>query len=265
MSDAVTLEAREIGGGGTAAPPLLVMHGLLGSSRNWQAHGKALARHRRVFLVDLRNHGASPWSDIMDYPAMAADILALADRHGLKRVALLGHSMGGKAAILAALEAPERIERLIVADIAPVAYGHNFDGYIAAMRAIDLASVDRRATAEAALAPAVPDLGVRQFLLQNLDFDGEGRAFWKPNLEALAAAMAAVTGWPEEACAGRTYQGPALAIRGGNSAYVDARGEAALRRFLPAVEIETLDGAGHWLHAEAPLPFLAVVQRFLNE
>ena len=266
MTATVALAARELDGpaeGAVDLPPLLVMHGLLGSSRNWQAHGKALARERRVLLIDLRNHGASPWSDVMDYPAMAADVQALADAQGIERFALLGHSMGGKVAMAVALAAPARVERMVVADIAPVTYRHTFSHYVEAMQHLDLARIGRRAMADAALAPSIEDAGIRQFLLQNLEFDGNGGAYWKPNLAVLDAAMTTLTGWPED-YAGRTYDGPTLAIRGGASAYVDEAGMAAFQSLMPAVTFETLEGAGHWLHAEAPRPFLEAVQRFLD-
>lgn len=263
MSGSVALAARALDGPETATP-LIVMHGLLGSSRNWQAHGKALARARRVFLLDLRNHGASPWSDVMDYPNMTADVLAFADREGLGQFHLLGHSMGGKVAMAVALTAPGRVASAIVADIAPVAYAHDFEELIGALRALDLGRIDRRAAADAALAAAIPDEGVRQFLLQNLDFDAAGRAAWKPNLAVLDASIRTLTGWPE-AYADHTYEGPVLAIHGSASPYVDAAGEAAFRRLMPAVAFETLAGAGHWLHAEHPRPFLEAVQRFLGD
>lgn len=263
MSEAVTLAARSLDGPPNALP-LIVMHGLLGSSRNWQAHGKALARARRVFILDLRNHGASPWSDVMDYPAMAADVLAFADRHGVDRFHLLGHSMGGKVAMAVALNAPERVSSTIVADIAPVPYAHDFEELIGALRGLDLAEVDRRATADEALASLIENNGVRQFLLQNLDFDDDGQAYWKPNLAVLDASIEALTGWPD-AYADMSYEGPVLAIHGGASHYVDAAGEAAFRRLMPAVAFETLAGAGHWLHAEQPHRFLEAVKRFLGD
>ena len=259
---ALTLEARELEGPPHAAP-LIVMHGLLGSSRNWQAHGKALARQRPVHLLDLRNHGASPWSDVMDYPAMAADVLAFADARDLARFHLLGHSMGGKVAMAVALTAGDRVASAVVADIAPVPYAHDFEALIGALRRLDLAAVDRRAAADQALEPEIEAAGVRHFLLQNLDFDAAGRAFWKPNLAVLEAAIGTLTGWPA-AYDGHTYEGPVLAIHGGASHYVDAEGEAAFRRIMPAVAFESLPGAGHWLHAEQPRAFLEAVQRFLD-
>jgi pimeloyl-ACP methyl ester carboxylesterase len=262
LPKAVALEARSLEGP-AGAIPLIVMHGLLGSSRNWQAHGKALARARAVHILDLRNHGASPWSEVMDYPSMAADVIAFADAHGLERVHLLGHSMGGKVAMAVALTVPDRVVSAVVADIAPVAYSHDFEKEIGALRALDLATIDRRATADAALAAVLENAGVRQFLLQNLDFDAAGKAYWKPNLAVLDRSVATLTGWPD-AYAGRSYEGPVLAIHGGASPYVDAAGEAAFRRIMPAVAFETLEGAGHWLHAEQPRPFLEAVQRFLS-
>lgn len=231
--------------------------------RNWQAIGKALAREHPVVLVDLRNHGASPWTDVMDYPTMAADILALADRFEAARFRLLGHSMGGKVAMAIALTAPERVERLVVADIAPVPYGHDFKQYIEAMRHLDLAAIDRRATADAALASAIDNPAIRQFLLQNLEFDGDGKAYWKPNLGLLDRSLPAITGWPE-GFAGEHYGGPVLAIRGSESPYVDAKGEAAFRDLMPQVRLETIEGTGHWLHAEKPQAFIAAVRRFLE-
>jgi len=268
VTAAVRLAARLLAGAEAARAagraPLLVMHGLLGSMRNWQAIGKALAREHPVVLVDLRNHGASPWSDEMTYPAMAADVLALADRLAVERFILLGHSMGGKVAMATALCAPERVDRAIIADIAPVPYEHEFEPYIKAMLGLELDAIDRRAAADTALARTIDDQAIRQFLLQNLDFDAAGKAFWKPNLAVLDRALDAVTGWPGALEAER-YDGPALAIRGGDSPYVNDVGEAAMRRLMPAVEVATLEGAGHWLHAEQPQAFIAAVRDFLDD
>jgi len=258
----VELNVRALGAAADSIP-LIVMHGLLGSSRNWQAHGKALARWRRVFLLDLRNHGSSPWAERMDYPVMASDVLALADRLGLEQFQLLGHSMGGKVAMAVALEAPERVERAVIADIAPVAYAHDFEDLIGAMRGLDLGPIDRRSTGNAALEKVIGDPGIRHFLLQNLDFDRDGRAFWKPNLAMLEQAVPILTDWPE-CYSGEVYEGAALSIRGGTSDYVTEAGEAAFRRTMPAVAFETLDEAGHWLHADEPRAFLETVLAFLE-
>ena len=262
MTEPLALAARTFAGPADAVP-LVVMHGLLGTSRNWQAHGKALARERTVHLLDLRNHGASPWSDVMTYPAMAADVLAFADRQRLERFFLLGHSMGGKVAMAVALTEPERVVGAIVADIAPVPYAHDFEELIGALRGLDLSGITRRAEGDLALAPVIENSAVRHFVLQNLDFDGAGKAFWKPNLAVLDAEIRTITGWPA-AYDEETYEGPVLAVHGGASDYVDAAGEAAFRRLMPAVAFETLAGAGHWLHADHPRPFLDAVRRFLG-
>jgi esterase len=263
VTEPLALAARTFEGP-EAALPLVVMHGLLGTSRNWQAHGKALARSRTVHLLDLRNHGASPWSDVMTYPAMAADVLAFAQSRGLERCFLLGHSMGGKVAMAVALSEPERVVGAIVADIAPVPYAHDYEELIGALRGLDLKGITRRAEGDLALAPVIENSAVRHFVLQNLDFDRDGKAFWKPNLAVLDREIRSITGWPA-AFDAATYEGPVLALYGGASAYVDAAGEAAFRRLMPAVAFEKLDGAGHWLHADHPRPFLDAVRHFLGD
>ena len=251
------LHFTDIGDG----PPLVIQHGLFGSARNWATLAKALAATRRVIAVDARNHGRSPWHDRMDYPAMAGDLRELIEGEGLGRPVVLGHSMGGKAAMALALTAPESVGALIVADIAPVSYRHSHGDYIAALRALDLSAIARRADADAALRDAVPEPGVRGFLLQNLAFD-DGEARWVLNLDALAGAMDDLTAFPFEAGAAR-YDGPALFLRGGASPYVTEQHEGAIKEFFPTAIIETLEGAGHWLHAERPAEFLEAVGRFL--
>jgi esterase len=263
VTAAVALAARTLEGP-EGAVPLLAMHGLLGSQRNWQAHGKALAQARPVHLLDLRNHGASPWSEVMTYPAMVADVLAFAEARGIDRFHLLGHSMGGKVAMAVALTAPERVVSAIVADIAPVPYAHDYEELIGALRGLDLTQITRRAEADLALAPVIASSGVRHFVVHNLDFDDDGRAYWKPNLAVLDAEIRAITGWPA-VYDDETYEGPVLAIHGSASDYVDSRGEAAFRRLMPAVAFERLEGAGHWLHADHPRPFLEAVRRFLGD
>lgn len=249
-AEPLDLAVTELGQG----PPLLVLHGLLGRARNWLTVARGLQDRHRVLLADARNHGASPWSDAMTYRALAADAAALIERRAGGRAAVLGHSMGGKAAMALALIRPELVERLIVVDIAPVAYAHSFAPYVEAMRAVDLGRVEKRADADAALAAAVPDPAMRGFLLQNLEPRGPNSFAWQPNLKVLLRAMGELTGFPEE-LAGRAYDGPAFCLRGERSPYVTPDGEAALRRCLPRVEIVTVPGAGHWPHAEKPAEF----------
>ena len=177
------------------APPLLIAHGLYGSARNFNSLGKKLARNRRVVMVDMRNHGESPWESDMSYPAMAGDLAEAVDRLCGGRAVVLGHSMGGKAAMALALSHPERLAGLIVADIAPIYYDHSHAGYVDAMRAVDLARVSRRSDADPMLAERIPEPMLRSFLLQNLVVEA-GVARWRLNLAALARALPDLMAWP---------------------------------------------------------------------
>ena len=242
----------------TVLPPLVIAHGLFGSARNWGTIAKRLSAARQVIAVDMRNHGESPWSAEHSYEAMADDLAAVIAARG-GRAAVLGHSMGGKAAMALALTRPGLVERLVVADVAPVGYAHDQSQYIAAMRAVDLARVKRRADAEPMLAAHVPDPALRSFFQQNLRLAPEG-AGWKVNLDALEAEMPKVLGFP---ALGSAYQGPALFVAGGASDYVRAEGRAEIARLFPEARIVTLAGVGHWVHAEAPEAFLAAIADFL--
>jgi len=244
-------------------PPLLIMHGLLGSSRNWQSIGKALARQRRVFVVDLRNHGQSPWSDEMTYPAMVADILRLLDSQEIHAAGVIGHSMGGKLAMALALSEPSRVTSLAVLDIAPVAYAHEFDSIIDAMLKVPLAKLAKRKQVEAALSAELTDAGLAAFLAQNVADEG-GELRWRINLRSLASNMPQITGWPGELDA-RQYAGHALFLRGARSDYVRAEHQHKISRLFPGAVIETLPDAGHWIHADAPAATLAALQAMLQQ
>ncbi len=243
-------------------PPLLILHGLFGSARNWAAIAKRLAESHRVYALDLRNHGASPWAPSMTYREMAGDVRAFMARHGLTGATVLGHSMGGKTAMMLALEHGDLVGRLVVVDIAPVAYGHSHAPLIESMRAADPGAAGRRAEVDAWLASAIPEAPLRAFLLQNLVSE-EGRLRWRINLEALAANMDALVGFPALAPA-LGYGGPALFLAGGRSDYVRAKDHGLVRRLFPAAEIDSIPTAGHWVHAEDPPAFLARVQAFLG-
>lgn len=243
-------------------PPLVVAHGLFGSARNWNGVAKKLAQGRRVVAVDMRNHGESPWSDAMGYADMAGDLAeTLADAAGPGGEAdLLGHSMGGKAAMMCALTEPAPLRRLIVADVAPVAYSHSHSGYVQAMRDIDLSALSRRSEAEALLAPHVADRSMRAFLLHSLANSPEGLR-WRLNLDALAAGMAGLIDWP--APSGR-FARPALFLAGGKSSYLTEAHHPAIRAMFPEAVFDAIPGADHWLHAEAPDEFARICAGFLD-
>lgn len=253
------LSFAEFGGG----PPLIILHGLFGSGRNWAGIAKKLAAGWRVLTVDLRNHGASPWDADMNYAVMAGDVLALIEAEKLDRPVLLGHSMGGKTAMMAAMTDPDAIRALIVADIAPVSYGHSHEPYMEALLALDMTGVKRRSDADAALRDAVPETGLRGFLLHNLVFEDEGPR-WRLNLDAINRNMDRLTGFPDLS-AGMVYSGPSMFLVGAKSDYVRPRHHATIRRLFPEASIMLMPDAGHWLHAEKPAEFLDFVSRFLTD
>ncbi len=242
-------------------PPVLLLHGLFGSKRNWRGVAKALAPRHRACAPDLRNHGESPWTEAMDYAAMAADLDRLIGRHGLGPCAVLGHSMGGKAAMMLALTRPDRVGRLIVVDIAPARSPAESAARAAALADLPLAACDSRADADARLAEASPDPRVRGFLLQNLVRDAAGRLAWRVNLAALDRHADGLAGFP--AIAG-TYAGPTLFLGGGDSPYLRADHAPIIRRLFPNAEIDRLPDAGHWVHVDKPEAFVARVRRFLE-
>jgi pimeloyl-ACP methyl ester carboxylesterase len=251
---------RLVQGSPTDAAPLVIAHGLFGSARNLGAVARRLATGREVVAVDMRNHGDSLRSPDHSYEAMAADLAEVIDDLG-GQGDVLGHSMGGKAAMVLALTAPERVRRLVVADIAPVAYEHSQIGYVRAMQAADLAGVTRRSEADARLAPLVEEAGLRAFFLQSLDL-GEGGPRWKLNLAALAEQMPRIIGFPS--LEGARFDGPVLFVTGDASDYVRPEHWPRIRALFPAVEHTEIAGAGHWLHADAPAAFAEAVDAFLR-
>lgn len=243
------------------APPLVVAHGLFGSARNFNSLGRKLATNRRVILLDMPNHGDSPWTDEVSYPAMAADLAETIRRLAGGRAVVMGHSMGGKAAMALALTEPDLLAGIVIADIAPVQYGHTHLGILQAMRDADLSGISRRSEGDALMAPALPDPMLRSFILQNLVIE-DGRARWRLNVAGLAAGMGRLTAWPDELNAGR-HSGPALALYGGVSDYVGPAARDAIRHLFPNAEFHAVPGAGHWLHAEKPAEFLAALEGWL--
>jgi esterase len=251
--------SHEVAGDG---PPLIILHGLFGSARNWRAIAKGLADSHRVWSIDLRNHGDSPWDADMTYEAMAGDIKAFMARHGLEGAALMGHSMGGKVAMTLALTEPSLVGQMIVVDIAPVQRPPDLRSYVRAMARIDLSTVRRRAEVGDLLASTVEDRSVRAFLLQNLVMT-DGAPRWRLNLEAIDRQMEAIGGFPEPLL-DRQYERPTHFITGALSAYVKPEHRDLVLRLFPAVTMSVIAGAGHWVHAEKPESFLRAVRRFLG-
>lgn len=242
-------------------PPLLILHGLFGSSRNWTAVARLLADSYRVHLVDLRNHGKSPHADTMTYEEMADDVRGFMLEHGLSGAAVVGHSMGGKTAMTLALRHPEMVGHLVVVDIAPVAYRPHHAELIAAMQATDLSGLQRRAEADVRLAQRIADAGVRAFLGLSL-MPADGGFGWQFNLPALAANLGVLSGFPEFEPE-EIFPGPALFVIGDLSNYVQPTHHEAIRRLFPRSEIAVIEGAGHWVHAEKRDAFVARLRGFL--
>jgi pimeloyl-ACP methyl ester carboxylesterase len=241
--------------------PIVILHGLLGSADNWRAMSRRFGAYFKVFAVDLRNHGRSPHSDIFDYDVMAADLRKFVEQQMLGGIILLGHSIGGKVAMQFAVDYGERVDALVIVDIAPKAYEPAHRDTLAALRSLDLRGYKSFADVDAALAPTLSDASLRQFLLKNLARDENGRLGWKPHLEAiyrnygkLARGLA-----PE-----RAFDKPSLFIRGGRSNYIEAGDGPLIRRIFPQAEIVTLPQAGHWVHADRPDEFFQTVVNFLN-
>lgn len=246
----------------TPGPPLFVLHGLYGHAGNWARHARDLAAEREVYALDARNHGQSPHSEVMDFSAMAGDVLESMDALGLGEVDLLGHSMGGKTAMHVALRAPQRVRRLVVVDIAPVAYERGDSQVLEGLCAIDLETLKSRDDADGVLQEWVPDQRVRDFLLANLQKGRDGRFHWRFNLPVLRAAFRDIIGWP---AGDAQYLGPVLFIKGANSDYILARHREAILRHFPSAHSKVISGAGHWVHSEKPETFLKLVQDFLDD
>jgi pimeloyl-ACP methyl ester carboxylesterase len=269
------LAARTVGDTG---PRVVFVHGLFGQGRNWTTIAKGLSDRHRVTLLDLPNHGHSPWTDRVDYVDMA-ELVAAELAAGDEPVTLVGHSMGGKVAMTLALRRPELLRALVVVDIAPVEYplaggrtddpdeeASPFADYIAAMKAIDLTGLERRDDADRALQDAVPSRMVRGFLLQSLVREGTGPAGtwrWRLNLDLLERDLGELRGFPEPP-AGAHFDGPVLWIAGANSHYVLDDDRARMEELFPRTRLVRVKDAGHWVHSEQPEVFLETVRRFLE-
>jgi len=257
MTNSLDLSAQIFGEG----PPVIILHGLFGSQRNWGGIIRALASDVQIHGLDLRNHGDSPWAETMTYDDMAADVARYIEKNDLKAVTLLGHSMGGKVGMRLALTRPELLSRLIVVDIAPVSY-HNehYSDYVTAMQALPLDRMTRRSEADAALKATIPDDSLRAFLLQNMVSDG-GHFRWRVNLANIGANMKSLIAFPDSTAA---FDRPTFFLAGERSNYIRPRDEESILRHFPKAEIQTIAESGHWPHAEHPERFLAMVRPLLK-
>lgn len=250
-----------VSGAPTAQPPLLIAHGLFGSARNWGVIARRLSAGRQVLAVDMRNHADSPRLGPHDYPAMAGDLAEVIAAHG-GRADVLGHSMGGKAAMVLALSRPELVRRLIVADIAPTAYNHTQAHLLDAMRGLDLRGLTSRMEADRRLAPTVPEAPVRAFLLQSLDLKADPPG-WRLDLDRLEEGMEDVLSFPDHLTGPGRFEGPVLFLTGAESGYVRPSHHARIRELFPNARFHAIEGAGHWLHADRPREFEAEAAAFL--
>jgi esterase len=240
--------------------PLVILHGFLGSSDNWRSMSKRLSSHFTVYCLDLRNHGQSPHSDAMDYPSMAADLREFGEARSLAQAFLLGHSMGGKVAMQFAGQYPERVDKLVVVDIAPKAYPPTHQSLLAALCAVDLRAAKNFSDIDSALSGPIPDTAVRQFLMKNLTRDDRGFR-WRIALDAImqnygALIQAVVVELP--------FTKPACFIRAGRSNFVADQDSALIRKAFPQAKIETIARAGHWVHIDAADEFYQTVTGFLT-
>ncbi len=252
------LYLHELGTG----PPLMIVHGLFGHGENWRSPARKLGERFRVILPDLRNHGDSPWSATMSITEMAQDLFDTADALGLGPVRLLGHSLGGKVAMAAALRDPERVEALVVADMAPRSYQPSHQEILRGMQAVAERGVGSRREADELLSEHVPHQLVRGFLLKSLRQDRDGRYRWKINLQAIQSEYRDLLGWP---LGDREYGRAVLFLGGKESDYlVRERDQEAIRIQFPNASIETISKAGHWLHVEQPQAFLERLNAFFG-
>lgn len=241
--------------------PLIILHGVFGSSDNWQTLGKEFSQKFKVYLVDQRNHGSSPHSEEFDYNVMTDDILELMLNENIDRAHVVGHSMGGKVAMNFAARYPERVDKLVVVDIAPKYYPPHHEKIFRGFKSLKLDEIKSRQEADEQMAYTLSDFGVRQFILKNLTRDGD-RFVWKLNLDVIEANVERIG---EPLSEDDWFNGHVLFLAGGNSDYIKPEDENGIRMHFPNAQIITVPGAGHWVHAEQPKTLAGKVMDFLSE
>jgi pimeloyl-ACP methyl ester carboxylesterase len=239
--------------------PLIILHGLFGSSDNWYTLAKVFAEHFTVYLLDQRNHGQSPKSDDFDYALLTEDLAEFIREHSLIQPIVLGHSMGGKAAMNFAVRYPEQLSNLIVVDIVPKPYPVHHDAILEGLKSVPLETLSSRTEADTLLSTFVPEVDVRQFLLKNLARKATGGFEWKINLEAIDRNIEAMGA---DLIYSGKYDGPSLFIKGKKSHYYAKGDEERIRMIFPAAAFATLD-TGHWVQAEKPEEFANLVLKYL--
>ncbi len=246
----------QISGEGT---PLIIMHGVFGMGDNWQTLGRKWSKEYEVHLLDMRNHGRSPHSDVFSYEAMSDDLLEYMQEHNIEKANIIGHSMGGKVAMHFTTLNPHKVLKLVVADIGPKSYEPHHQQILEALTSLDLPNISSRGEAEEQF--GIHDTGTKQFLLKSLYWKEKGELAWRFNLPVIAREIEKVG---EALPPNAIYNGDVLFVRGGKSWYIkDEEWDAILGHF-PDAKLETIEGAGHWLHAEKPKEFYATVSEFLE-
>ena len=258
MPDRLELFSRELGE--ENAPDLVILHGLLGTSDNWQTLGKRFAQTHRVHLIDQRNHGRSPHHSVHSYEAMAEDVLHYLDERNIQHTSIIGHSMGGKTALVFAHRYPDRVHKLIIADMAARAYAPHHAPIFDALLSAPIGEAESRSVVEAHLTNQLDDAGVVAFLMKNLRREKSGGFTWRPNLAVLAPAIGAVV---DEVPLGLNTL-PTLAIYGGKSTYVNADDLDQFQSACMQFQSHEIEDAGHWLHASHPDEFFEEVEDFLG-
>lgn len=241
---------------------MIILHGVFGSLDNWMTLGKRFSEDFQVWLVDQRNHGHSPHSDEMSYPIMAEDLKGFIDNHNLEDAVVIGHSMGGKVAMEFALKYPDKISKLIIADISPNSQSNHFDAIIKGLKAVKPESIENRKEAEAKMSEYVEEKAVRQFLLKNLHRKEDDSYEWRFNLQVISAKMDEISCWE---VGNGSFEKPVLFLKGEKSDYIKKEDEVRIKELFPNADIQCIPSAAHWLHAENPDDFYTKVKTFIKD